>query len=208
MPSLAMLRAPDIEPVVRLGPRQWNAYAISLLGNLPDQEVCKLTGKTVKSIQMMRAKLGITRERIPTLTAIDERQIQHEYANGCSQSALAEKYSVDQSTISRLVNRLTGKQQQGCENLKAQALAALVTVWQASCANGSHKLFGIETEIVGNDSRIDYLIMWRDLQAKRRGVLCTVSNWTDLNAIAEAVWERIVQLRGRQKSFEFLRESA
>jgi hypothetical protein len=208
MPSLAMLRAPDSEPVVRLGPRQWNAYAISLLGKFPDPEVSKLTGKTLKAIQMMRHKLGIPQAKVPTLTAVEELQIQHEYANGSSQSALAEKYSVDQSTISRMVNRQFGKQQQGCENLKAQALTALVTVWRASCANGSHKFFGIKTELVGNDYRIDYLITWHDLQAKRRGVLCTVNNWPDLNAIAEAVWDLVVQLRSSQKSFEFLQESA
>jgi hypothetical protein len=204
MPSLAMLRAPDSEPVVRLGPRQWNAYAISLLGKFPDPEVSKLTGKTLKAIQMMRHKLGIPQAKVPTLTAVEELQIQHEYANGSSQSALAEKYSVDQSTISRMVNRRTRKQQLDCADLKAQALAALVTVWRNSVASGTQDRFGIETGLVG----MDYRITWRDLQTKRRGVLCTVTGEGNWNAIAEAVWELIVQLRGHQKSFEFLQESA
>jgi hypothetical protein len=194
--NLAMLRPSR--------PRTWSAHEISLLGKVSDREVRRLTGRTLDAIRVHRHKLGISRAKSPALTAVEESQVQHEYSTGSNQYELAAKYSVDQSTVSRVCNRWYRKQQRDGVNLKAETLSALATVWRESCATGTQKFFGIETEPVG----MVYRITWRDLQTKRRGVLCTVANWDDFNAIASAVWERIVQLRGRQKSFEFLRESA
>ena len=197
MPSLAMRR-----PSRR---RMWSSYEISLLGKVSDKEVRRLTGRTIRAIQVRRHKLGISRAKSPALTAVEESQVQQEYANGATQSKLAEKYSIDQSTVSRVCNRWYRSQQRAGVNLKAETLSALTTVWRESCANGTQKFFGIETESVG----MLYRITWRDLQAKRRGVLCTIAREDDLNVIAEAVWEeRMVQLRSSQKSFEFIRESA
>jgi hypothetical protein len=196
MPSLAMPRTPHR--------RQWNAHEVSLLGKVSDREVRRLTGRTIRAIQVRRHKLGISRAKSPALTAVEEGQIQQEYASGANQYKLAEKYSIDQSTVSRVCNRWYRSQQRVGVNLKAETLSALETIWRESCATGTQKFFGVETE----SASMLYRITWRDLQTKRRGVLCTMAREDDFNAISEAVWERIVQLRSRQKSFEFLQASA
>src|SRR4051812_7122884 len=97
MPSHAMLRTPR--------PRTWTAHEISLLGQVSDREVRRLTGRTFDAIRVHRHKLGISRAKSPALTSVEEGQIQQEYANGATQSRLAEKYSVDQSTVSLVCNR-------------------------------------------------------------------------------------------------------
>jgi hypothetical protein len=124
------------------------------------------------------------------LTAAEKRSICEIYSHRVvSQVELGVRFTVDQSTISRIVNG--GLDGMTSNQLRREAVARLETVW----AKSSKCSFGVWVSDVRGPFDGYHRLIWRDMSPKREGVLSQTKSWRELDNISSAVYERLGQLR-------------